>query len=95
MKGKRTRWTPAMDAMLGTAPDPEVAAILGLARRQVYRRRRRLGISAHGKRCKLIEHPGARGLLGKIPDREIAQMLGVSREAIIYYRKVRGIGRCK
>ena len=84
-----------MDALLGTAPDPEVAAALGLSAKQVYKRRKKIGVSAHGRRCKLIERPGAREMLGRVPDGDLAKALGVTRNAVVYYRKVRGIGRCK
>ena len=40
-------WTPEQDALLGTAPDAEVARRLGRSLGAVYSRRHNLGIASH------------------------------------------------
>lgn len=42
------RWTAEMDALLGTATDADVAQELGIGARSVWKRRVKLGVSAHG-----------------------------------------------
>lgn len=95
MKGVKIVWTKEMDAILGSAPDPEVAKILGLCSDAIYRRRKDLGINAHGHKCKLDKFPGVRCKLGKVPDTEIAKAMEITRAGVAYYRRVRDINACE
>lgn len=91
MGAKAVKWNKKMDAMLGTAPDPEIAAALKIGAESVFKRRKKLGVGAYGHRCKLDEFPMIRTKLGKVPDSEIAKIMGVTKSSVAYYRKVRNI----
>ena len=41
---RRLRWTTAMDDLLGTAPDAEIATMLDLPVAEIRDRRRRMGL---------------------------------------------------
>ena len=103
-KLERFEWTPARVALLGTAPDGEIAAQVGLAPfdslrslrasggRAVQVERKRRGIApfvAQVPRVKWTEE--ALGMLGKVPDRVVAEKLGTTTTTVSNKRSQLGI----
>jgi hypothetical protein len=95
VKRELQRWLPEELALLGTAPDVELAARLGRSRQSVTHRRVRSGIPpvpatpSDAWRAEEIE------LLGTAPDREIAARIGRSPGAVEVKRLSLGIHRGK
>jgi len=85
----RIKWTPEMDALLGTAIDQDVADELGLDRSTVSKRRRDvLGIPALG----VIQWtPKMDALLGTMPDPAVDARLGLRKNGAYYRRNQLGI----
>lgn len=89
----RSRWTKRETALLGTAPDAEVARLLARSRLAVSARRAALGIPAFGpdpQPAPAIDERYDR-LLGTAPDRVIAERLGVPLQVVFRRRKALGI----
>lgn len=85
-------WTAEAIALLGTAPDPEIAQKIGLGKRAVADKRTKLGIDPFTPQQPLIElSPDLLRQLGKVTDATIAKKLGQTDAAIAWYRKQRGI----
>jgi hypothetical protein len=82
-------WTPARLALLGTASDHAVGAMLGVAFSGVRSKRYALGVAAFIKPPFWSEQRLA--LLGTRPDRELAQQLGTTYFAVAGMRGKRGI----
>lgn len=84
----RFRWTPELLSRLGTVPDAELAAELGLVAETVGQRRRKEGVPT------LVPgwwRPEEVALLGAEPDREVAVRLGRSLHAVRGKRRLMGI----
>lgn len=83
-----TRWTKAMDSLLGTKADIAIAEQLDLCLNTVLRRRTFLKIPPHRKYSKPRSFkPIPISKLGTVPDSVLAQELGVSQQRIHQYRK--------
>ena len=80
-------WTPAEDAMLGSASDQAIAKRLGRTTQSVSGRRRGLGIPRYGRNWAKSED----ALLGTKPDYAVAAILGVSYNIVGNRRKELGI----
>ncbi len=80
-----------MGALLGTAPDPEVAEVLGLSRPRVAYQRKVRGIRPFRKRNP--EPSGHRwtpreiAILGTMSDRSVGRIVGLSAAQITLRRK--------
>jgi DNA-binding CsgD family transcriptional regulator len=86
------RWSRRALAMLGKAPDAEVAKRLGLTQSIVWKKRTELAIRAHRSHPPRARWPReAVRLLGRRPDREVARKLGVSVQAVLRKRRALGI----
>ncbi len=74
-------WTPAREALLGTASDAAIGRRLHLPYHRVAHRRRKLGIPAFRPRP---HHPWARvdPFLGRAPDAAIAARFGMHEETV-------------
>jgi len=86
---KIINWTSQMNALLGTMPDKEVAAQLGLCETTVRHHRQELGIPA--SRPQVRWSPEMNDLLGIMFDREVAVELGISCGAVQQQRRTLGI----
>lgn len=81
--GYAIRWTPEMDALLGTLPDRAVAEQLGVSPLSVSARRAQLGIPPYRSRHRDISWtPEMDALLYTAPARELAERWGVSASAV-------------
>ncbi|MFO0806239.1 MAG: hypothetical protein U0791_24310 [Gemmataceae bacterium] len=80
-------WTPAEDAMLGTAPDSVVARNLGRSHSIIGYRRRMLGIP----NFRPVWAAEADAMLGTMPDHAVAAILGKSITQVSNRRKELGI----
>lgn len=89
MGGRKVRWTSAMDALLGTDTDKEVASKLNLPRQAVYTRRRLLGIAPAQWWSDELDR------FGKTTDIALAKEFGVTRERIRQIREEYGIPKFK
>ena len=87
----RVRWTPEMDALLGTMFDYQLSEKLGISKTYVFKRRTELGIPACTILADRWQHPDFVAQLGKRTDASIAKETGVSRERIRLIRTARGI----
>ncbi|MFO0806012.1 MAG: hypothetical protein U0791_23145 [Gemmataceae bacterium] len=67
-------WTPAEDAMLGTAPDSIIARSLARSKSTISNRRRQLGIP----NFRPVWAAEAEAMLGTMPDHAVAAILGKS-----------------
>lgn len=74
-------WTPAREALLGTASDAAIGRRLHLPHHRVAHRRQKLGIPAHRPRPR---HPWARvdPHLGQAPDATLAARFGMHEETV-------------
>lgn len=86
----KMNWTPAAIALLGTAPDTEVAYNLGCDVSTVWRKRDSLGIPRYGARSR-----EELALLGTMPDAQLAKRWGVKRDSVGYLRRSRGVVVCR
>jgi len=75
------RWPPAKVALLGTAPDQEIARRLGISTGTVSKRRAALGIPKWDQKLKPWK-PVEDALLGKMPDTEVSKRTGRSFQAV-------------
>lgn len=95
-------WTEERIARLGKIPDEEYAKELGVDRKTIEYKRRRLGIAKCGQRyfvppppmggwnrIELPQHIIDR--LGTMSDRQLGKEIGVSKKTILEARRVRGI----
>ena len=81
--GYAIRWTPEMDALLGTLPDRAVAERLGVSPLSVSARRAQLGIPPYRSRHRDIRWtPEMDAALYTAPARELAERWGVSASAV-------------
>ena len=103
---ERIIWTQDAEALLGTAPDPEIAETLGISVLAVRSARNTRGIAAF-RRPTCSKRKGSRprgrgsgarswtekdfALLGKLADRTIAERLGITAPAVGRKRKELGI----
>ena len=85
----RTKWTPELDAALGTKTDAEIASELGVTRQAVHLRRVKLGIKAQNRERWTAEFDA---LLGVKTDEEVAQAMGISAPSVAKRRKKLGTG---
>ena len=83
-----SRWTPHMNALLGTMSDSGLAKKLGLPYSAVRARRLELGITSAFEKHWTPENIA---LLGTMSDRKLALRMGVSRTAVMNRRKDLGI----
>jgi hypothetical protein len=90
---RRARWTQALIARLGKAPDAAVARLAGVTDTGAGHIRRSLGIRAHRPKDKWTRDGIA--LLGTAPDREIARRLNRSLEAVKRKRAMLRIAPCR
>jgi DNA-binding CsgD family transcriptional regulator len=87
----RVRWRRSMLALLGKAPDREVAKRLGLTREQVWWKRQQLGIRSFVPPPRPVEWPRwALRLLGW-RHTEIARRLGIQPKTVLAKRQQLGI----
>jgi len=96
-------WTPELDAMLGKVADSAVAELIGVTRKAVAYRRRKLRIEASHDRSRSKPPPNNAGWnrvelpadvigrLGTMPDHALAAVAGVSKKRIIKERRSRHI----
>jgi hypothetical protein len=82
------KWTPARLALLGTASDHAVGAMLGVAFSAVRDKRYALGVAAFKLQFWSVQRLV---LLGTRPDRELAQQLGTTYLAVAGMRAKWGI----
>jgi hypothetical protein len=73
-------WTRKEDLLLGSAPDKELAKMLGRDRSTVTARRIKLGIARH--RPYPAWTPELDALVGTLPDKDLAAQLGRSIETV-------------
>src|ERR1039458_2092128 len=84
------KWNKAHDALLGAAPDAEVARQLGRTEMAITVRRRKLGIAKRDIRVRRYTRQDDR-LLGTMSDEKLARQLGRTPAAIQVRRAARGI----
>lgn len=85
-------WTRRRIALLGTAPDKEVAGRLGISRARVAGERRKRGIAPFKARAaKVVWTPAMVRQLGKVSDRRVAEELGIGEGTVRRERNRRGI----
>lgn len=89
------KWSAEEIALVGTAPDSEVAKKLGVSRMMVGRKRNELNIPpypkkacGHGRELPFEWTEEALALLGTEPDMDVAMKLGISRQAVFRKRKL-------
>lgn len=85
-------WPPDQLALLGTMPDPLLAAQLGREVGAVRQMRTRMGIQAFNNasaKRKWSRREITR--LGKVADGELAAQLGIARKTVIAKRKELGV----
>ena len=102
----RIIWTKKAEALLGTAPDPEIARALGLAVDSVRVARTRRGIPAYRRPARSKRKASGRStrrkrprrwtkkeiaLLGTLTDVAVARKLGISSQLIYTKRRELGI----
>lgn len=88
-RGIAVRWTPEMTALLGTAPDFELAARWGINHVTVAKARYRRCIPSHQPQKRWTT--GQVAMLGKMPDAEVARRTGRSKWAVTAARRELGI----
>jgi hypothetical protein len=84
---RKTLWTPAVIALLGTASDAAIAKRLGCSMSAVSDRRGKLGIRNHGRAtgtCKWGQSDV--NMLGRYADEEVAKITGRSLREVIAKR---------
>ena len=84
MLNKRFEWTKETEALIGTAPDAEIALRLGVSKAMVCFRRLALGQAINRPRVAWTEESVA--LLGSASDVALAERLGISVAQIKYKR---------
>ena len=84
-------WTPKEDAVLGTAPDSEIASRLKRTLAAVSSRRRFLGIPAWHYAYSRPWTAEEETLLGVVPDRKLAKRLKRSFLAVQARREIKGL----
>ena len=82
--------TPEQEKLLGSAPDAEVARLLGRTERGVQLRRQMLGVQLPAARRGHWK-PEEDALLGRKPDREVARLLGRPLASVQIRRHLKGI----
>lgn len=94
----KLEWTAEQLALVGSAPDVEVARQLGVSRMMIGRKRKELGLPpypvkacGHDRQTPFEWTEEALAILGTEPDMEVALKLGVSRQAVFRQRKRLGI----
>lgn len=91
MKRTGPRWlTPRIEALLGKAPDGELAAMARVPREHIAYQRRKRGIKAP-KRARAWLTPRIRAMLGTVADREVASKARVSVGTVARTRRSLGI----
>lgn len=94
----KLEWTAEQLALVGTAPDIEVAKQLGVSRMMIGRKRKELGLPPYT--LKACGHDGQTqfewtednlALLGTVPDMDLALILGINRRSVWRQRKKRNI----
>ena len=80
-------WTPAEDAMLGTAPDSVIARSLARSKSTISNRRRQLGIP----NFRPVWAAEAEAMLGTMPDHAVSAITGKSLTQVSNRRKELGI----
>lgn len=94
---KEVEWTPAMDALLGTMPDPDLAAKMGCALTKVRTRRYQLGVSGYRQiitpapTSEFEWTPAMVSLLGTMSDRALAEKIGCAVTTVRDRRHLAGI----
>lgn len=94
----KLEWTAEQLALVGSAPDVEVARQLGVSRMMIGRKRKELGrppypvkACGHDRQTPFEWTEEALAMLGTEPDMEVAIKLGISRQAVFRQRKSRDI----
>lgn len=94
----KLEWTAEQLALVGSAPDVEVAKQLGVSRMMIGRKRKELGLPpfpvkacGHDRQTQFEWTEDNLALLGKVPDMDLALILGVSRRTVWHQRKLRNI----
>jgi len=91
----KVEWTPALDALLGTIPDSDLAKMMGCSRASVYTRRRQLGIPRSIQSLtpvnKFVWTSEIDAQIGTIADQQLAEKLGVTRNTVGKRRRLLGI----
>lgn len=91
---ERLAWNADQLAMLGTAPDAEVADAVGVNDSAIHSMRKRRGIPAFGQSREKLAHAWTRkqlSWLGKLPDSEIARRVGLNAATVSVKRRTMGI----
>lgn len=90
----RLAWNAAQLAILGTAPDAEVAAAVGVNDSAIHSMRKRRGVPAFGQSREKLAHSWTKkqlSWLGKLPDVEIARRVGLNTATVSVKRRGMGI----
>lgn len=99
----RIKWTPELDAMLGTVADSVIAEKLGCTRKAVSYRRETLGVAASHCRDRSVPPPQMGGhnkikltefiigQFGMMPDYKLAQIAGCNKSVISRRRRKMGV----
>ena len=89
---ERFEWTEARVALLGTAPDEEVAEAVGTSAHMVWIERKRRGIAAFVEKAPAVKWTEEMvKMLGKVPDRVVAEKYGISTSTVHTAREDLGI----
>jgi hypothetical protein len=91
---ERLAWNADQLALLGTAPDAEVAAAVGVNDSAIHSMRKRYGIPSFGQNREKLAHAWTKKQLswfGKLPDAEIARRVGLNTATVSVKRRCLGI----
>lgn len=91
----KVEWTPAMDALLGTITDTDLAKLMGCSKSSVLTRRRQLGIpscyQSHKPLNKFVWTSEIDAQIGSMSDKQLAEKLGVTPTTVGKRRRLLGI----
>ena len=91
---ERLAWNADQLALLGTAPDAEVAAAVGVNDSAIHSMRKRYGIPSFGQNREKLAHAWTKKQLswfGKLSDAEIARRIGLNAATVSVKRRAMGI----
>ncbi len=88
---EKIRWTAMTDALLGTMPDEQASAALGISKINISLRRRYLGKPSYMQGQRLSWTPEMDAQLGTAFDGDLAKQWGICRSSVTYRRAVLGV----
>jgi hypothetical protein len=88
---RKKRWTPVEIALLGTAPDTEIAKRLDVSASAVARKRTQLGIAPRSTQGLTRWGLTEMSMLGRYCDSQVAELTGRPLKEVVAKREMLGI----